>query len=722
MGTRIRILGLGALALGFAGLALVILVRSGAGPQPAAAQLPELEVTISPASCGEVAVAASGADDTAFVYTTASPSTWAAAADAYVELRARAKAGCTFSRWVATWLGADFPFSGTTARIQFLEGMTATAYFTGTPATPTPTPTPAPTPTPTPPPESCTQTTLGADPAANAELAADCNALLAAKGTLAGAATLNWSADTAMTDWDGVTLGGTPQRVTGLSLMLRGLTGTIPPGLGGLTELRSLNLSWNKLRGAVPAGLAGLTELHTFDLSRNRLTGSIPEGLGDLERLEHLTLSQNFLDGEIPAALARLSKLEGLYLYQNRLKGSIPPELEGLPVLAALFLGENELGGCVPRALRRVARNDLATLGLASCALPATTLLYGTYDATGAVTAPGSYAFLAEGEEGEATAVTTYEGLRDGTATSLLIHQSDAAGTSRAEVYEGVEAGDLVEWKDAVDCFVRYRVAGTSVDGAARQFEVRPETYAFESCQSGSPGTDPVTVTTASALPLEQLGGTSLRDFAVVHGMTQLVPPRTLLPGGDAAPDATVAVEPTRRIEPTALALSVPEARTSDAAVARELPYWREPRVPAGWRLSQVRTGSWLGPGEFYGYGATYRGPENYIAFRISAAHVLYTPWSEFASSTADSGRRLFVREPRIIAGRPAVVGYSPLGSQHDAGTRVFVDVWDADTGAGYSLEGLNGSLGLRGGPEAAERLVAIACSLFWSEAECARP
>ena len=143
---------------------------------------------------------------------------------------------------------------------------------------------------------------------------------------------------------------------------------------------------------------------------------------------------------------------------QNRLEGSIPAELEGLPALGALFLGENRLTGCVPRSLRRLARSDLAALGLESCALPATELGYGAYDGTGAVAAAGRYAFLTEGEDGEMTAVTTYEGLRDGTATSLLIHQSDAAGASRAEVYDVLEAGDLVEWKQANDCFVRYVV------------------------------------------------------------------------------------------------------------------------------------------------------------------------------------------------------------------------------------------------------------------------
>ena len=469
--------------------------------------------------------------------------------------------------------------------------MTATAQFTGTPAIPTPAATPTPT-------VSCTQKTLGADPASNSGLAADCAALLQARDALAGTGTLNWSVDTAMTEWDGVTLSGTPQRVTGLSLQLRRLTGTIPQGLGDLEELRSLNLSWNKLRGAVPAGLSGLDELRTLDLSRNTLSGSIPGELGDLAKLEHLTLSQNFLDGGIPAALGRLSKLEGLYLYQNRLTGSIPSELEGLPALGALFLSENQLSGCVPRALRRVARSDLAALGLSSCALPATELGYGGYDSTGAVTAAGSYAFLTAGDDGAMTAVTTYAGLRDGTATSLLIHQSDAAGTSRADVYDALEAGDLVEWQDADDCFVRYRVTGTSVDGVAREFEVRPETYAFESCQTGSPGAES---RDSSRRAHGAAAGTARRDQpARLLGSARHGPARPRRDAhtrrGRSRPAPRSPSSRRGTIEPTALALSVPEVRISDPAVARHAPVLAR-AARAGWDGGSRRSGRGRGWG-----------------------------------------------------------------------------------------------------------------------------
>ena len=70
------------------------------------------------------------------------------------------------------------------------------------------------------------------NPGSNPGLLDDCRTLLSVRDTLAGAATLNWSGDVAMSDWDGVTVRGTPRRVTRLELRRSGLTGEIPAELG----------------------------------------------------------------------------------------------------------------------------------------------------------------------------------------------------------------------------------------------------------------------------------------------------------------------------------------------------------------------------------------------------------------------------------------------------------------------------------------------------------
>ena len=96
---------------------------------------------------------------------------------------------------------------------------------------------------------TCTNGTVFADPADNRELVKDCEALLAAKDTLRGTAALNWGTGTAMSSWTGITTGGTPTRVTGLSLASKSLTGTIPPEIGHLLESTTRNRISNSLTG-----------------------------------------------------------------------------------------------------------------------------------------------------------------------------------------------------------------------------------------------------------------------------------------------------------------------------------------------------------------------------------------------------------------------------------------------------------------------------------------
>ena len=115
----------------------------------------------------------------------------------------------------------------------------------------------------------------------NPGLVSDCEALLAARETLAGTGTLNWSGSTAIGSWDGVILGGSPLRVTKLVLRDSQLAGTIPLELGSLVNLVELDLGDNRLTGPIPSALASLTNLEILSLTRNQLSGSIPPGLAD---------------------------------------------------------------------------------------------------------------------------------------------------------------------------------------------------------------------------------------------------------------------------------------------------------------------------------------------------------------------------------------------------------------------------------------------------------
>ena len=188
-------------------------------------------------------------------------------------------------------------------------------------------------------------------PADNTELLAECNTLLPLKGTLAGSAVLNWSDDTPIGSWNGITLGGSPLRVTGLVLPSSYLTGTIPGDLGKLDKLETLNLSSNQLKNAIPSDLGDLSNLVTLNLSVNQLRGPIPPALDGLGKLETLNLSRNQHGGTIPDELGDLSSLETLDLSANQLQGVIPSDLGGLSSLLTLNLSDNSLGGSIPSNL-----------------------------------------------------------------------------------------------------------------------------------------------------------------------------------------------------------------------------------------------------------------------------------------------------------------------------------------------------------------------------------
>ena len=186
----------------------------------------------------------------------------------------------------------------------------------------------------------------------NPGLVSDCEALLASRDTLAGTALpLNWSAARPMAEWDGVTISGTPQRVTGLDLLDKGLTGTIPAQLGRLSSLQVLRLNGNQLTGEIPTQLGSLSNLQELWLIQNQLTGEIPSELGSLANLEHLWLRDNELTGEIPAELGDLANMTHLYLNENQLTGEIPAELGSLTNLVVLSLNENQLTGEIPTEL-----------------------------------------------------------------------------------------------------------------------------------------------------------------------------------------------------------------------------------------------------------------------------------------------------------------------------------------------------------------------------------
>ena len=238
----------------------------------------------------------------------------------------------------------------------------------------------------------CSNGTVVPRPNDNPGLVRDCSMLLAARDTLAGEGSLDWSADTPMSGWQGVTVEPTPSPyVRVLMLTGLGLTGKIPPALGGLADMRRLDLDENELTGEIPPELARLSSLDQLYLFDNQLSGGIPSELGnlsnltimylhdnmlsggipleltELNRLRKLTFDGNQLTGEIPSQMGDMDSLEELWVRDNLLTGGIPSELEKLSNLTYLYLEGNGFTGCIPSGLRDVENNDLDLLGLEYC-------------------------------------------------------------------------------------------------------------------------------------------------------------------------------------------------------------------------------------------------------------------------------------------------------------------------------------------------------------------
>ena len=182
----------------------------------------------------------------------------------------------------------------------------------------------------------------------------------------------NWLTDAPLGEWYGVTTDGAG-RVVRIDLSGRwdteargyvrhGLRGPVPPELGDLSNLTSLNLSYNELTGLIPPELDGLSNLTGLFLYSNDLFGPIPSELGNLSNLTRLNLSYNELSGPIPPELGDLSNLTRLDLGFNQLSGPIPPVLGGLSNLTWLRLEPNALSGPIPPELGDLS--NLTWLGL----------------------------------------------------------------------------------------------------------------------------------------------------------------------------------------------------------------------------------------------------------------------------------------------------------------------------------------------------------------------
>uniref|UniRef100_J3N936 Receptor kinase-like protein Xa21 n=1 Tax=Oryza brachyantha TaxID=4533 RepID=J3N936_ORYBR len=173
------------------------------------------------------------------------------------------------------------------------------------------------------------------------------------------------------------------------------LSGIVPPEIGGLRNLKFLQLSETLLEarypndwkfitaltncsqfkrmylsscnfgGVLPDSLSNLSNSLThLYLDTNKISGSIPKDIDNLISLQELNLDNNYFTGDLPSSIGRLQNLQLLSTANNKIGGSIPLTLGNLTELNILQLKENAFSGSIPNIFRNLT--NLLTLSLAS--------------------------------------------------------------------------------------------------------------------------------------------------------------------------------------------------------------------------------------------------------------------------------------------------------------------------------------------------------------------
>nr|VDD59502.1 unnamed protein product [Brassica oleracea] len=180
--------------------------------------------------------------------------------------------------------------------------------------------------------------------------------------------TKSWTSKDAKS-FDGVVFDSETGVVTELDLSGACLSGSLSANssLFRLHHLRYLLLSDNYFDSfSFLPGLGKLTNLEFLDLSYMGLVGEIPSSISSLNRLTKLNLYGNELIGSF-SPLLNLSKLSSLDLSENHFSGNVPlPKwLLALPSLRGLFLSHNSLDG-IEGSPKMLLNSSLAVLDLRS--------------------------------------------------------------------------------------------------------------------------------------------------------------------------------------------------------------------------------------------------------------------------------------------------------------------------------------------------------------------
>lgn len=182
----------------------------------------------------------------------------------------------------------------------------------------------------------------------------------------------NWCSDKPLDEWYGVCINYTTGRVNGLLLVNNNLSGYIPEDISKLTELESLNISYNRFSNISEniGTLQNLKELYLqSDASAgNVLTGEIPNSLNNLKNLKVLVLGGDF--SSIPEWIGEMQQLEQLEIKVGKqIFGPIPEWIGKLINLRTLNIAGNGFTA-IPECIGNLSNLSSLTLDGDFASLP----------------------------------------------------------------------------------------------------------------------------------------------------------------------------------------------------------------------------------------------------------------------------------------------------------------------------------------------------------------
>lgn len=140
-------------------------------------------------------------------------------------------------------------------------------------------------------------------------------------------------------------------KFSSLQLSFNNLQGTIPPEIGFLKDLDTIQLDGGPvefIEGSLPSELGLLSNIHRFSVRGNLLSGSLPSEVKYLTALRNLNMAYNNFIGNIPTQLGSLTSIQELFLEDNLFQGTVPTEIGNLADIIRFSAGNNFLNGALP--------------------------------------------------------------------------------------------------------------------------------------------------------------------------------------------------------------------------------------------------------------------------------------------------------------------------------------------------------------------------------------